>query len=136
MERFISSPRCDVQQPAEVKGDDMVVSLAASGDDNAQPTLLGMNKSIYDIRTGRQRVLMLVVTSLAGFLLPLSATIYLPALDVLVSDLKTTVTMAAASVAVYMFAVGVAAPLWGIFAGRSNQDSWSEHISQLAVTVD
>lgn len=48
-------------------------------------------------------------------------TIYLPALHSLVKDFNTTETMGAASVALYMFAVGVTALIWGPFSGKPMQ---------------
>jgi MFS family permease len=54
----------------------------------------------------------------AYMMMPLCNTIYLPALVAIKKDLKTTSTATAASVAIYLFTVGVAALVWGPAADR------------------
>jgi hypothetical protein len=96
--------------------DDVEVAVGSASSKD-RPSGLKRQNSIYDIRTQKERYVILLVVSFASILLPFSDTIYLPALESLTQDLNTTATLAAASVAVYMFTVGATALLWGLFAG-------------------
>lgn len=93
------------QEDVEAAGDQLVVD----GEDTARPP------SIYDHYHGRY--ITLAVVACASLLMPLSDTVYLPALQSLVADLQTTDGFAAASVAVYMAAVGALCLVWGPFSG-------------------
>jgi hypothetical protein len=96
--------------------DDVEVAVGSASDKD-QISRLKRQNSIYDFRTQKEKYIILLVVSFASLLLPFSDTIYLPALVSLTEDLNTTATLAAASVAVFMFTVGATALLWGLFAG-------------------
>ncbi|KAI8475207.1 MAG: major facilitator superfamily domain-containing protein [Monoraphidium minutum] len=74
--------------------------------------------SIYDVRSVKRRYVLLFLMACANCLLPISDTIYLPALVSIERDLNTTATMTAASVSLYLVMVGLAALLWGPVADR------------------
>ncbi|KIZ03910.1 Bicyclomycin resistance protein [Monoraphidium neglectum] len=74
--------------------------------------------SIFNIYSRRQKAATLLVCSLGTCLVPVSDTIYLPALAAVQRDLGTTDTLVATSVAVYMYMVGLGALLFGPTADK------------------
>ncbi|CAF1004946.1 unnamed protein product [Rotaria magnacalcarata] len=59
--------------------------------------------SIYDVRTPWKRNVLLAALAMIAFLLPFCDTIYLPVLNDVVRDLKTSNTLVALSVSIYLF---------------------------------
>ncbi|KIY93653.1 putative MFS-type transporter ydgK [Monoraphidium neglectum] len=94
----------------------------ASGSDDLvtweEGEVVQRERSIYDTWTDRKRYTLLGLMSFATFLVPFSDTVYLPSLTVIQKDLNTTATLMAATVAVYLFTVGLSALFWGPFADR------------------
>ncbi|KAI8467611.1 MAG: major facilitator superfamily domain-containing protein [Monoraphidium minutum] len=78
----------------------------------------GAAGSIFDIYSRRRKAAMLFVCALGTFLVPVSDTIYLPALAAVEADLNTTSDLVATSVAVYMYMVGLGALFFGPAADR------------------
>ena len=74
--------------------------------------------SVYDVRTKLQRHLILAALSVIAFLLPFCDTIYLPALDAIKEDLKTSDTLVATSVSIYLLMSGIFSLLWGSVSDR------------------
>lgn len=60
----------------------------------------------------------LLVAASSTLILPMTDTIYLPALPVIQTDLNANPSLVAASVSVYMFMVGVFSLIWGPFSDR------------------
>uniref|UniRef100_A0A383WB59 Major facilitator superfamily (MFS) profile domain-containing protein n=1 Tax=Tetradesmus obliquus TaxID=3088 RepID=A0A383WB59_TETOB len=89
---------------------DVVINVSAKGP-------LGC-KSIFQLYSNRQRALILAIVSLASVLVPLSDTVYLPALQPIQQEFATSQQLVASSVAVYMFAVGLAALCLGPASDR------------------
>ncbi|GBF97583.1 hypothetical protein Rsub_10719 [Raphidocelis subcapitata] len=96
-------------------------SSCAGAADEAAPAPAApplVERSIYEVWTERKRYMLLCLMSFATFLVPFSDTVYLPALSVIQRELGTTQTLMAATIAVYMFVVGVTALFWGPFCDR------------------
>lgn len=81
------------------------------------------SSSIYDVRSNRRRNAILFVAALATMIVPCSDTIYLPALQALGQDLNADQGLVAASVAIYMFLVGIGTLLWGPASDRFGRRS-------------
>ena len=62
----------------------------------------GEEEEVYSIYTGTARNLIVLTASVAGFFSPLSANIYLPALDTLADELHVSDTMINLTVTTYM----------------------------------
>lgn len=70
-------------------------------------------RSIYDAWTQPRRVSLLALMSVATFVVPYADTVFIPSLAAIQSDLRTTQTLVAGVIAIYMFSVGATALLWG-----------------------
>jgi hypothetical protein len=68
--------------------------------------------SIYMLISNRKRYAILVAVAVGSILVPFTDTIYLPALQAVGKDLQADEELVAASVAIYMFTVGVASVIW------------------------
>eukprot|EP00775_Hariotina_reticulata_P008932 gene8932-9109_t len=88
---------------------DAAVSIA---DASLQPS------SIYELISNRKRYVILVAVAIGSILVPFTDTIYLPALQAVGKDLQADASLVAASVAIYMFTVGVGSVIWGPLADR------------------
>ncbi|KAI8462481.1 MAG: major facilitator superfamily domain-containing protein, partial [Monoraphidium minutum] len=91
------------------------ISVGASGE---LPPDLQRTGSIYNVRAARARWGLLGLASLVSMLQPFANTMYMPSLATIRDDLNTTQTLAAASISVYMFALGLGSLLWGPVADR------------------
>jgi hypothetical protein len=100
---------------AALIGQQLCQEVASPGDVISRP---GAPKQLVVITTPSCMHVMLVDFSCCSWLWLLTDTIYFPALHSLVEDLNTTETMGAASVSVYLFAVGLTALVWGPFSGK------------------
>lgn len=89
-----------------------------SSDSSRPPPIQRLLKSICDVREARTRWYLLALAALVNMLLPFANTLYMPALAAIRADLHTTTTLTAASIAVYMFAIGIGSLLWGPFADK------------------
>jgi len=73
---------------------------------------LEASSSIYELISNRKRYAILVAVAIGSILVPFTDTIYLPALQAVGKDLQADASLVAASVAIYMFTVGVGSVLW------------------------
>ncbi|GBF94820.1 MFS general substrate transporter [Raphidocelis subcapitata] len=106
---------------SDAPSDDGAAARAALGGQSTtweMGSFVGRQRSIYDSWTMPKRYTLLGLMSFATFLVPFSDTVYLPAMAVIEKDLKTTSTLMASTIAVYMFVVGLSALVWGPFADR------------------
>ncbi|CAF0939786.1 unnamed protein product [Adineta steineri] len=74
--------------------------------------------SIYDIRSTRRRLFILITLSFSGLILPFSDTVYLPALIEIEHDLHASTTLVDYTVSAYLIAAGVVGLLWGPLGDR------------------
>ncbi|UJR11336.1 hypothetical protein I4U23_015517 [Adineta vaga] len=74
--------------------------------------------SIYDIRTNRRRLLILIMLAFSGLILPFCDTVYLPALAQLEHDLKTSTTLVDYTISSYLITAGVCSLLWDPLSDR------------------
>jgi multidrug resistance protein len=74
--------------------------------------------SIYDIRSNRRRILILILLALSGFLLPFSDTVYLPALSNMEEDLHASISLVDNTVSIYLIVAGIFALIWGPLGDR------------------
>ncbi|CAF3367619.1 unnamed protein product [Rotaria socialis] len=74
--------------------------------------------SIYDVRSHRKRNVLLAALAMIAFLLPFCDTIYLPVLNDIVRDLKTSNTLVALSISIYLFMSGFWSLFWGCISDR------------------
>lgn len=73
--------------------------------------------SIYSLYSRNQKLGLLLLVCTCCLIVPMTDTIYLPALERVKQDLQCSQAMAALSVAVYMLGAGIMALIWGPFAG-------------------
>eukprot|EP00879_Flechtneria_rotunda_P011779 GHRR01012306.1.p1 GENE.GHRR01012306.1~~GHRR01012306.1.p1 ORF type:complete len:533 (+),score=148.56 GHRR01012306.1:152-1750(+) len=90
----------------------------SSEPDAAASITLGAPTSIYDLISNRKRNLILFAAAVASLLVPFCDTIYLPALKAVGEDLNADQGLVAASVAIYMFTVGIGSVVWGPMSDR------------------
>lgn len=100
--------------------------IAKRGDD---PSALRVT-SIYDVRSAKQKWFLLALASAVSMLLPFANTMYMPSLAAVRADLHTTETMTAASISVYMFAIGAGSLGWGTVADRFGR-RWTLYVSSV-----
>ncbi|CAF4241065.1 unnamed protein product, partial [Adineta steineri] len=74
--------------------------------------------SIYDIYTNQRRLLILILLSLAGIVLPFSDTVYLPALAEIEHDLHASTVLVDYTISAYLISAGLAGFLWGPLSDR------------------
>eukprot|EP00882_Tetradesmus_deserticola_P014887 GHRQ01015842.1.p1 GENE.GHRQ01015842.1~~GHRQ01015842.1.p1 ORF type:complete len:172 (+),score=49.83 GHRQ01015842.1:307-822(+) len=74
--------------------------------------------SVYELLTKRKRNAVLLAAAVASILVPLTDTIYLPALQAVGRDLRADAGLVAASVAIYMLTVGIGSLFWGPMVRR------------------
>ena len=84
----------------------------------ALSTLMEPAISIYDIRTKKQRLCVLVIVSLAALILPFSDSVYLPALAQIEHELHASTVLVDYTVSAYMIAAGIAGLVWGPLSDR------------------
>ena len=77
-----------------------------------------VHHSVYHLYTSRRKAVFLLVCAVSMLLVPISDTIYLPALPAVTKALNTTPQMTALTVAVYMYCVGAGALFAGPVADR------------------
>ncbi|CAF1065810.1 unnamed protein product [Adineta steineri] len=74
--------------------------------------------SIYDLYTNQRRLLILILLSLAGIVLPFSDTVYLPALAEIEHDLHASTVLVDYTISAYLISAGIAGFLWGPLSDR------------------
>ncbi|CAF1302296.1 unnamed protein product [Didymodactylos carnosus] len=74
--------------------------------------------SIYDIHTKSQRKVILFWISVAVLLLPLADTIYLPAMNNIIQELKTNEELVTLSVSIFLLFNGISSLIWGVISDR------------------
>jgi MFS transporter, DHA1 family, multidrug resistance protein len=74
--------------------------------------------SVYDLYTKRRRAGILLMAAICSCLIPLSDTIYLPALTVIAKDLNASVAAVSGSVSIFMFAAAAGSIFWGPISDR------------------
>ncbi|RAK95876.1 MFS general substrate transporter [Aspergillus ibericus CBS 121593] len=78
-------------------------------------------EEVYSIYTGTARNLIVMTASVAGFFSPLSANIYLPALDTLADELHVSDTMINLTITTYMIFQGLAPAIFGGLADTAGR---------------
>ncbi|WIA13681.1 hypothetical protein OEZ85_007241 [Tetradesmus obliquus] len=76
------------------------------------------SRSVFELYPKKQKAYILATVSVASLMVPLCDTVYLPALQSIQQEFRTTQQLVAASVAVYMFTVGAASLGWGPASDR------------------
>ncbi|KAJ9313892.1 hypothetical protein DTO271D3_5780 [Paecilomyces variotii] len=78
---------------------------------------------VYSIYQGKAKILIVLTASIAGFFSPLSANIYLPALNTLADQLHVSNTLINLTVTTYMIFQGLAPAIFGGFADSAGSSS-------------
>ncbi|KAJ9249688.1 hypothetical protein DTO195F2_8425 [Paecilomyces variotii] len=76
---------------------------------------------VYSIYQGKAKILIVLTASIAGFFSPLSANIYLPALNTLADQLHVSNTLINLTVTTYMIFQGLAPAIFGGFADSAGR---------------
>jgi multidrug resistance protein len=74
--------------------------------------------SIYDVFSEFQRRIILCCMLFAVILLPFSDTVYLPAIDTIANDLKTSDTIINLTISMYLLCNGISCLIWGVICDR------------------
>ncbi|CAF0857662.1 unnamed protein product [Adineta ricciae] len=74
--------------------------------------------SIYDVRSNRRRLFILIMIAFSSLILPFCDTVYLPALAQLEHDLKTSTTLVDYTISSYLVTCGSFGLLWGPLSDR------------------
>ncbi|CAF3370966.1 unnamed protein product [Rotaria socialis] len=69
--------------------------------------------SIYEIRSNRRRLFILIILAFSGLLLPFSDSVYLPSLANIEHDLHASTTLVDYTVSTYLICAGIFSLLWG-----------------------
>ena len=83
-----------------------------------EPSLEYDVNKVYSVWSPQQKRLALLAGGLLSFIVPFTDTIYLPALPSIQIDLQTTNEKVAATVSVYMGAIGLGQLIWGVLSDR------------------
>jgi predicted MFS family arabinose efflux permease len=83
---------------------------------NSAPDDAQVSSSYFDRWSKPMRLRILLTYSCLTLLLPLTDTVYLPSLTIIVSDLHTTSTLVATTISIYAFALGLFPLMWGPLA--------------------
>ena len=96
----------------------LTVHNAMKQQSGSLPTPVESAISIYDIRSKRQRLCVLVIVSLCALILPFSDSVYLPALAQIEHDLHASTVLVDYTVSAYLIAAGMAGLIWGPLSDR------------------
>lgn len=104
--------RFDQRRQATIDGDTSLESHEMLTDisEAADPVVEEKPHSLF---TRQQKMIITVLVSLASVFSPMSATIYVPALPTIASDLNVSVSLVNLSVTSYMIFQGLSPSLWG-----------------------
>ena len=85
---------------------------------SSPPIVHQPSNNIYEIRTTRRRLLILILLSLCGLVLPFSDSVYLPALVEIEHDLNASTILVDYTVSFYLITAGITGLIWGPLSDR------------------
>jgi multidrug resistance protein len=104
---------------AHIEMDGIMKDMAPTSDTISSPeTAMESSISIYDIRTNRRRLVILVMLAMSGLVLPFSDSVYLPALASIEHDLNASTILVDYTISFYLIAAGIAGLVWGPLSDR------------------
>ena len=89
----------------------------------AQSVSIAEKISIYDVFSKSEHHIILFWLSVTVLLLPLSDTIYLPAIHTIAVDLRTTDTLVSLTVSMYLLSGALSSLIWGVVSDRWGRKS-------------